>query len=142
MTLQFRVRDRDHPDYDTKSSNKEAGSFPTRIVSRKGAEFQLSDGEIVELFTISVIAEAMDRTPQSLLNWERKGVFPKPLFKAGSDSQKRWYSSTQITNLHRLVWGKYHCRKNHTLDSDQFFGDIKELFYQPDVVLDENGEQL
>ena len=136
--IQFMVRDRDHPDYDTKASNQVAGGFPQRLVQRKGSEFEL-EGVAVELFTVGILAEAMDRTNQSLLKWEKRGQIPKPMFQL-EGNKRRWYSSTQVTNLHRLVWGKYQCRKNHTLVLSAFFRDVGTVFYANRIVVTETGD--
>lgn len=136
--IQFLVRDRDHPDYDSKSSCQVAGQFPSRLVQRKGTEFDL-DGVAVELFTIGVLAASMDRTSQSLLKWEKAEHLPKPMYQL-EGNKRRWYSSTQVTNLHRLVWGRYQCRKNHTISLDMFFKDVRTVFYSQHIVVTEAGD--
>lgn len=135
--ISFLVRDRDHPDYHSKRSNKEAGKFPTRVVARKGKLFQIGF-ETVELFTFNVLTEALDRSKLQVRQWEQEGFIPRPMFKVPNSNQ-RMYSGNQIINLHRLMWFKYQCRKNNTFNLQEFSRDVKKVFYERDIVVDEHG---
>lgn len=140
--LVFKIRDRDAMDYHSVRSNAIAGQFPTRVVNRKGKMFDVG-GVSLEMFYVDVLAEAIDRTRQTVLNWEKEGRFPKPMFTIstakGQPGPRRLYSSVQIQNLHHLMWGKYQCRNNHTFESEAWFADVKKVFYRKMLVVDEKG---
>ena len=63
--IQFKIRDRDHPDYHSKIRK-----VPWRIIGRRGAMYAMGEGK-VELFTIKVMAEALDRSTWCILDWEK-----------------------------------------------------------------------
>jgi DNA-binding XRE family transcriptional regulator len=137
----FRIRDRNHPDYCPIRSNVVAGQFPSMLVNRKGHLYHIGN-EPLELFTIKVMAEAIDRTDQTIIGWEKKKIFPKPLFALSVKNLKgkrRLYSGVQILNLHNLMWYKYQARKSLTFDVESWSKDVKEVFFQRKLVVDENG---
>lgn len=140
--LVFKIRDRDDMTYHSVRSNQVAGSFPTRVVNRKGKMFDVG-GVTLEMFYVDVLAEAIDRTRQTVLAWEKAGSFPRPMFSMstvpGQPGPRRLYSMVQITNLHRLMWLKYQARNNHTFDSASWFRDVKLVFYKKALVVDDNG---
>jgi hypothetical protein len=140
--LAFKIRDRQAPDYHATESNHVAGEFPTRAVTRKGKMFDVK-GVQLELFSTTVMAEAIDRTRQTLIDWERRGLFPKPIFQIstapGQPGKKRLYASVQVLNLHRLMWNKYQCRSNHTFKSEEWFADVRLIFYRKILVVDAQG---
>lgn len=135
--IKFIIRDRDHENYNTKITNEVAGRFPKRTITRVGKVYDIN-GRQVELFTIKVLAEAIDRTPQIVIRWERSGSFPAPIFVIKGKKQ-RLYSKEQIINLHRLMLHRYQFRKAVTFDFKAFCRDVKAIFYQPHVVIDEKG---
>lgn len=53
------------------------------------------NGEEVEVFTISAVAEQVGRTAQTIRKWEARGMIPKPVFK----SRTRLYTQHQINLL-------------------------------------------
>lgn len=125
---------------------------PWRRVQRTGLLYVVND-ETIELFPLRVMAEALDRTSATLLKWEKMGKFPKPLFsRAGHPkAPKRWYSATQVLNLHRLFRFKYGGLKFLSVDAyrgptpermEQFIKDVRRVFYLRTVVLDEKGEWI
>lgn len=138
----FRIRDRDNPDYDSIRSNQVAGGFPSVVVARKGKMFDIG-GQPVELFTLEVLAEAIDRTSYTVLEWERAGKFPRPVYRLNGVSEhtarKRLYSSVQIMNLHYLTWDYYKCRKTggrHShFSTDGYLLDIRNIFYARKIVI-------
>jgi hypothetical protein len=136
----LRIKDRDHPDYHPKYSNRvPLEKCPIRTVFRKGHEFQVDDATI-ELFTLQILAEAIDRQRETIMEWEKRGLFPKPLFQVAGHRIKRWYSSIQVLNLHNLMWGRYQCRKNQSMDMDSFFSDVRKVFYEHRLVVDDYGK--
>lgn len=134
----FLVRDRDNPAYHTKYSNRKAGEFLTRQVQHRGVVYDMG-GEMVELFSTSVMAEAIDRTVRSLLNYERAGKFPRPLFRI-ADSRRRLYSGAQVINCHRVALYRYHFVKNGQLAVEAFVSDIRQVFYSREIIVDTNGQ--
>jgi hypothetical protein len=137
--LTYRIRNRNHPDYDRKKSNAVAGQFPVLMVSRKGHHYAIGD-EQVELFTIEVLAEALDRKRVTIIEWEKKKLFPKPVFSlTHGERRRRLYSGVQVLNLHELMWNKYQARKSNTTDLASFFADAKRVFYARFLCVDEHG---
>lgn len=136
----FKVRDKDHPDYHPRKSNQVAGTFPTRMVNRRGKMFDVG-GVQIELFTVEVLAEAIDRKSDTIITWEKAGVFPKPVFQLSvrnTVGKRRLYSAVQVMNLHHLLWGKYQARKK-TLPLEEFLAEVKRVFYAKSVCVDEEG---
>jgi hypothetical protein len=65
-------------------------------------------GKEVELFSISELAEALNRKPVTLRKWEQKGIIPKATFvKPGANQdprgRRRLYSREQVLALVRLA---------------------------------------
>jgi hypothetical protein len=140
--LAFKIRDRDDPTYHSVRSNMIAGQFPTRAVVRKGKMFDVG-GVQLELFYVDVLAEAIDRTKQTVLAWEKAGWFPRPMFSMstapGQPGPRRMYSSVQIMNLHYRMHGHYQCRNNHTFDADNWFKDVRKMFFRKVMVVNPDG---
>jgi hypothetical protein len=125
---------------------------PWRKVQRTGLLYAVA-GETVELFPLRVMAEALDRSSATLVKWETLGKFPKPLFSRSDNPKapKRWYSATQVLNLHRLFRFKYGGLKFLNVDAyhgptpermEQFINDVRRVFYMRALVLDEKGEWI
>lgn len=106
------------------------------------------DGREVELYRIGALAHALEHTVQQVCNWEREGLFPKPLYKisGGFGNCNRWYSKEQITNL-RKVWVAFPLRKGHYKCKKDFFKYARIVFYKPHIVTlsfaseNKNGKQ-
>ena len=130
----FSVRDRLYADY---SPTKKPRFVQ---VTKKGTKFDLG-GEIVELFRIKVLADALDRTVLVLKDWERKGQLPRPLYSIEGNQCTHWYSAAQIINCHRLMYGRYRGRKYlPTEELSRFFADIKRIWTARDIVVTDNGD--
>lgn len=129
MAIRFNKRDRDYIGY---APYKKA---VYRQVERKGRLYSIS-GEDVELFKLSILAEAIDRTPHTILIWEQKFGFPKPMFEIPSNRIKRWYSGVQIMNIYNLMYGKYSGTKyiHETELFKMFMKDVQAVFYQRHIV--------
>lgn len=105
-------------------------------VIKKGLFVDLG-GELIELFRIGVLADALDRHPVQIKVWERQKLFPPPLFDvevkkhATQERKQRWYSSVQIANCHFVMQKKYGGRKNLTGpgEMDCFLADLRAVFY-------------
>lgn len=134
--IQFRIRDRDHPEYSAYSAK---GRNHYRVVTRKGRTFAVGDRR-VELFTLGVLAEAIDRKTNTIVNWERAGKFPKPLYSVPSSKYKRWYSAEQVMNLHHLMHYRYGNAKTCQFDPQQFFTDVSRVYYESEIVVSSSGQ--
>lgn len=74
---------------------------------RKGKEFTINH-KTVELFTISDVAELLNRRPVTIRKWEEKGIIPKATFaKPGANKdprgRRRLYSREQVTALVQIA---------------------------------------
>jgi hypothetical protein len=70
----------------------------------RGKVFHVN-GQELEIYSIQALAQAVGRTIKSLWIWEQRGDIPRPLFTiTGTRRQemRRWYSRTQIVNLHQV----------------------------------------
>ena len=57
------------------------------------------DGQSIELFTIGHLADALERSPETIRRWERAGILPRPRYRRRSTShrgERRLYSAGQI----------------------------------------------
>jgi len=93
---------------------------------RRGRVFEI-DGRTLELFPVQVLAETIARTSQSIIKWEKSGLFPAPMFKIPVVPKRsnRWYSKIQIANI-RAVYQQY--PKRHEVRS--FLKAVWPIFYQ------------
>ena len=60
------------------------------------------DGRSIELFTISHLADALERSPETIRRWERAGILPRPRYRRRSTShrgERRLYSAGQIRRI-------------------------------------------
>ena len=137
MSIKFEVRDRLYPGY--------APYKPVKWVEveRKGRIMQVTElGEDVELFRVKTLAEALDRDQKQLYLWEKEYGFPKPVFEIMQDRSRRYYSGTQILNMHHL-WRRRYRGTKYFKDTDlfkQFQEDLKKVFYCRTLVVGPNGE--
>lgn len=92
-------------------------------------------GRTVELYPVRVLAEALHRTPICVKNWERAGLFPKPLFKLAEDPERRLYSRAQIVNLWQTHNRFPFSARYHTL-KQEFFALIRQVFDELEHVVD------
>ena len=63
-------------------------------------------GKGYNLFAIGVLAAALGKTSQTIENWEKKKILPKPRFKVVASHVghcRHWYSKEQIPNLQRTL---------------------------------------
>lgn len=62
------------------------------------------NGKEVELFTVGALAQAMERSSQTIREWERYGVIPKAPFEVGEGrGKRRLYSRGHIEGLVRIA---------------------------------------
>lgn len=131
--IELWAKDRDHPD-----TNIKRCKWVLRKVKRSGKVFVVQ-GRETEFFTLKTMAEALDRTTMTILMWEKKGLFPKPMFEVPLGRPgTRWYSKEQILNVHHLMLTKYNGWK-HIKDPElfkQFLADVKSVFYKREVVIE------
>lgn len=123
-----------------------------RTVVRKGKPYKNpSGGDPIELFPISVMAEAVERTPKAIVLWEKQGLFPLPTYKlasGGKVSTHRAYSGVQIVaanNLLRLFevplngGGRAGQKAGTTIF--EFLREYSELFAIPGIEVDPATEE-
>lgn len=109
-------------------------------VRRRGTLYDLG-GEVVELFTLKVLAEALDRSRDTLKEWERRGDLPRPLFQVErsrrflEDGPWRTYSATQVMNANRLA--RLHFGDRRRIDDAAtfaaFVSALRRCWYRPDL---------
>ena len=105
------------------------------LVSREygGRLFEI-DGKYIKLFPLRVLAAAIDRTQRTITDWEREGIFPKPMYAVPGSNTKRWYSERQILALNE-IWMKYRGQgKSAHFDKVAFLRDVAASFYKADLV--------
>jgi hypothetical protein len=137
MPVKFQMRDR----VTEPRSNK-----PRWVtVKRAGKRFQdpLS-GKVFEVFRIQVFAEALNRTTHVIKRWIREKHLPRALFVVEGDNCKSWFSESQIMNAHRIMIHRYGGRKYFASKGEflQFVNDLKAIWYQEDVTIDEEGKEI
>lgn len=97
-----------------------------------GRSFSVDDVE-VRLFKVSVLAEAIDRKQRRIVDWERAGIFPRPMYTVPGSNYKRWYSEGQIL-MANAVWQKHREKgKSRHFDLQAFLQEINDQFYQVDL---------
>lgn len=137
MPIVLHVRDRQDINYSPRAEPK------WRLVTRKGTRYQdEGSGEVFELFRIKTMAEALDRSVETIRDWEKAGFLLPPLFRIEGHFCKRWYSGVQCVNVNRVMRGKYQGRK-YLHDKEllkQFFEDIKAVWYVRHIINVEGAE--
>lgn len=127
----FTVRDREYDGYAPRNPPR------WRDAKRYGRVYLYDKGE-VELFTVRVLAEALDRSSDTLISWEKDGLLPKPVYQVtGGKHLLRFYSGSQVLNLNRLFIVKYrglkHLEKAGRARNPerlrQFYRDLRHWFY-------------
>lgn len=101
-------------------------------VTRKGKVYDL-DGRNVELFPVRVLAEALDRTSQSIQRWHREKTLPPPMFKTPGENVNRVYSKWQIINVAHLYVTRYD-RKNRYFDKEKFLSEVRAVWYKTEFL--------
>lgn len=102
-------------------------------VVREGRVF-LVDGVPIKLFPIRVMAEAIDRIPRTIVDWERAGKFPKPMYAIPNARTKRWYSEHQILKLNEIWMSYRHKGKARHFPVADFLKEIRNIFYKIDTL--------
>lgn len=119
------------------------------IVSRRGVLYDLG-GEDVELFTVRVLAEALDRSRDTVLTWERRGHLPPPLFRVERqrrterDGDWRMYSATQVVNANRLAL-RYFAQRRRLDDRGrfaEFVAEVRKVWYSPALSDDDSTRPM
>lgn len=133
MSIVYAVRNRLIEGYDPRKG------APLIPVKRKGVLYDLG-GEQVELFRISVMAEALDRSVEVLKDWTKGKKIPKPLYRIDGNQCSHWYSAAQIINCHRLMHGGYGGRKFLPSEELQRFWDgMRAVWTSRDIIVGEDG---
>jgi hypothetical protein len=108
-------------------------------VQREGWLYDAPTTGEMELFRVGVLAEAVDRSVDTLVDWESEALIPIPLFKVHG---MRWrlYSAEQIVNIHYLAMARLRGRRYvPRAELGKFFDEIWAVFYLRDVVVREDG---
>ncbi len=105
--------------------DKDFGS--EKKVKRYGRVFLVGEKEI-ELFPIGVLAEIIERSPQTIMIWEKEGGFPKPMYKLPKGKCIRWYSKKQILGI-RDLYQKYGRKRGRFFDKTMFLKEVRERFF-------------
>jgi len=93
-------------------------------------------GTELELYPIQALANAVGRRVEAVRVWERQGEIPKPLFRVtGSphQEQRRWYSRTQIINLHQ-AFNRFPFTAGRPYMRAAFFALVNRLFDEGEVL--------
>ena len=147
--ISFYVKHRAHPLW--RKKGKKRGVYPWIEVEEHGkyAPFRvlgmLGKHEVreIEFFRIKTLAQALDRTPETLILWEKKELFPKPVL-ALKDSKIRYYSAAQIINIH-TVWAYKYKARTHPPSGEEFqamlkaFRIIMHIDYVDRFIVDAEG---
>jgi hypothetical protein len=109
-------------------------------VRRQGALFDLGGDGTIELFRIGVLAEAVDRSRDRVVEWEKNRLIPPSLFAVHGE-RWRYVSAAQLTNVNRLAVLRFAGRRYVPASiMETFFDDVWRTWYQPEVIVDTNGD--
>ena len=106
-------------------------------------------GGKVELFTVKVMGEAVDRLAHTIRLWGRSGSFPPALYQLPSPTGRgniRMYAAWQVVAMNDLYVAMGGRRRGHTrpecmFNLELFFERARTVFYRPDAHIDpSNGE--
>ncbi len=102
-----------------------------------GRVYVVHDEDIV-LYPISVMAAAIGRDRETLIGWEKAGMFPKSKWGVPDKRTKRWYSRAQIVEAHSIHWelceGDYGFSVSRHFPLPEFFKRIKATFHKIDGI--------
>jgi hypothetical protein len=98
----------------------------------KGVVYDV-DGELVELFTLRVLAQTIHYAPGHVKRWERDQKFPRPTYKITHGRRfARYYSKVQIANI-RALYSKYvnlYHAQGGRFQVNEFLKEVRLVFYQ------------
>jgi hypothetical protein len=108
-------------------------------VRRRGTLYDLGC-EIVELFPLRILAEAISRSRDTVIAWEERGYLPPPLFRVErrrrfeNDGPWRTYSSGQILAANKLALFHFGGRRrlNDAKAFAAFAAALRRAWYRPD----------
>lgn len=110
-------------------------------VRRRGTLYDLGC-EVVELFPLRVLAEAISRSRDTVIAWEKRGYLPPPLLRVErrrrfeNDGPWRTYSSGQILAANMLALRHFGGRRR--LDDAKAFAAfaaaLRRAWYRPDPI--------
>lgn len=101
-------------------------------VTRNGKKYRLDTDVDIDLFPIRVLAEAIGRTPQTIVIWEREGLFPGPVYNVQNHRCKRWYSRGQILGVAGAM-RRLDCKRGKYFDKDGFLKEVRDNFVNYDL---------
>lgn len=118
-----------------------AGSSRPRFITvrREGALFDLGGNGDIELFRVGALAEAVDRSRDRVVEWEKNRLIPPPLFTVHGE-RWRYFSAEQITNVNRLAVARFAGRRYVSAATmETFFDDVWATWYQPEIIVGADG---
>ncbi len=118
----FHMKDRFNHEW--QDGGKKKALYRWRKVVAKGKVI-MANGKEIELFRLKVLADAIDRLPRTIKEWEKHGLFRKPSVTFG-DKETRYYTGVQILNIH-LVWTRKYGAPTHLRDREQFLAMLKDF---------------
>ena len=86
-------------------------------------KFKLSNGVVVELYPICVLAEELGRTSQTVTKWEVAGILSKPTFR--DKNGRRMYSREQIDTIVRIA-EECNIRQGYSVSNTSFPSKVHE----------------
>ncbi len=93
----------------------------------------LVGGVAIKLYPVGVLADAIDRKPRTIIEWEKAGLFPKPMYAVPNTNYKRWYSERQVLFCNQL-WLEFRNKgKAKHFPYEEFLKRVRERFYRVDV---------
>lgn len=110
-------------------------------VRKRGVQYDLG-GEQIELFTVRVLAAALDRSRDTVLVWEELAHLPPPLFRtpfsrrSERDGTWRMYSGVQVVNANMLAM-KHFGGRRRVDDSAllaRFAAELRGVWYSPELL--------
>jgi hypothetical protein len=119
-----------------------AGSSQPRFVTvrREGALFDLGGDGFIEIFRVGVLAEAVDRSRDRVLEWEKSRLIPPPLFQVHGE-RWRYYSAAQLVCVNRLAIARFAGRRYvPSMTMDMFFDEVWKTWFVGEVIVDNSGE--
>lgn len=101
-----------------------------RVARRRGRVFDV-EGRLIELFPLRVLASTIKKTTHTVRVWERKGMFPRPMYILSFENGQasRWYSKVQIANI-RVAYRRHNNQKKRR----EFLEEVWKVFYKTELL--------
>jgi len=93
----------------------------------KAAKVYMVGNKKVALYSIGVLANAIDRQQQTVRKWEKRGVIPPAQYR--SETGRRLYTKQQVDIVKRLV-NKYGIKQGQKIPDafiDEIYREFKDI---------------